>query len=471
MPLFEFLRSCSFRATRTLARVAVAMVALGAVVRVNARAAAPAAAGRPPNVILILADDLALGDLACFNGGRNRTPNLDRLVSESVWFNRGYSASPVCAPARAALMTGRYPHRTGVVSLNMETEPALTRLRADEVTLADLFAARGYTTGLVGKWHLGTGDECHPRRRGFSEFEGFVGAEMIPSYSSYELEVAGARKKFEGRDLTEELSQRAIEFVRRHRERPFFLHLAHYAPHRPLGAPEPLVAAYEARGLPRKIATVYAMIELMDRGIGELLETLRTLGLREKTLVIFASDNGPDPLVGERFNLQRRGAKYDVHEGGIRVPFLVAWPGTLRPRSTEAVAHFTDVVPTLVELCGLERRSPLPLDGTSLAGVLLEREAAPTERARFWQWNRGVPNYTHNAAMLEGEWKLVRPPVTHGAIAGDSVQAPMLFNVATEPTEATDLAAQHPARYERMRAALDRWSRDVERERTREGRP
>jgi arylsulfatase A len=221
--------------------------------------------------------------------------------------------------------------------------------------------------------------------------------------------------------------------------------------------------------VPPKIATVYAMIEVMDRGIGELLETLRELGLRENTLVIFISDNGPDPLVGERFNHQRRGTKYEVHEGGVRVPFLVAWPGTLRPRSSDALVHFTDVVPTLMELCGLERRSPLPLDGASFAGVLLERETSTVERSRFWQWNRGVPNYTHNAAMREGDWKLVRPPITHGAIAGDSMQPFALFNLATDPSETTDLAAQHPARVERMRAALAEWSRAVERDRLRGG--
>jgi arylsulfatase A len=348
----------------------------------------------------------------------------------------------------------------------METEPELTRLRTDETTMADLFAARSFATGLVGKWHLGLGPESHPRQRGFQEFAGFVGAHQVPSYSSYELEIGGVARKFEGPYLTDELSRHAIEFVRRHRDRPFFLHLAHYAPHRPLGAPREVVAAYEQRGVPSKIATVYAMIEIMDRGIGELLKTLQTLGLREKTLVIFASDNGPDPLVGERFNLQRRGTKYQVFEGGIRVPFLVSWPGTLRPRSSDAFVHFIDVVPTLMELCGLERASKLPLDGTSFADVLFERRTTDRQRPYFWQWNRGIPNFTHNAAMRDAEWKLVRPPVTHGVIAGDSVLPLALFNLETDPTETTDVAAQHPARVEQMRSALEKWTRTVEQDRT-----
>ena len=216
--------------------LAIALVLLSIPRLCQAAASAP----NPPNVILILADDMALGDLSCFNGGRSRTPNLDRLVGDSIWFNQGYSASPVCAPARAALLTGRYSHRTGVVSLNMETEPELTRLRTDETTLADLFAARGYITGLVGKWHLGLGSESHPKQRGFHEFAGFVGAHQVPSYSNYELEIGGVAKKFDGPYLSDELSRHAIDFVRRHRDRPFFLHLAHYAPHRPLGAPREL---------------------------------------------------------------------------------------------------------------------------------------------------------------------------------------------------------------------------------------
>jgi arylsulfatase A len=442
----------------------VRSLACAALFTVNV-AAAPAPPASP-NVILILADDMGLGDLSCFNGGLSRTPNLDRLVGDGVWFNQGYSASAVCAPARAALLTGRYPHRTGVVSLTMTTEPELTRLRHDEITLADLFLARGYATGLVGKWHLGMGAEWHPRQRGFQEFTGFIGGENIASYFGYDLDVQGKNTRFESRYLTDELSARAIDFVRRHRAAPFFLHLAHYAPHRPLGAPPETIQRYLDHGISQDAATVYAMIEIMDRGIGELLATLRELGLRERTIVIFASDNGPDPLAGPRFNQQRRGTKYEIYEGGIRVPLLVSWPGTLRPRSTDVVAHFTDIVPTLIELCRLERPSGPPLDGASLAGLLQERDAGP-RRPRFWQWNRGAPNYTHNAAMREGEWKLVRPYVTRNAVAGDSALRPALYNLQLDPLETTDVAGQHPERLARMNTALAEWASGVERDRLR----
>ena len=291
--------------------------------------AANAGADERPNVILILADDLALGDLASRNGGISRTPNLDRLASESVRFTQAYSASCVCAPARAALLTGRYPHRTGVVTLNMNRFPELTRLKLDETTIADVLGANSYVTGLIGKWHCGHGKDYHPLKRGFQEFEGFSGSQDL-SYFNYKLNVAGSPVVVENDYLTDDLSQRAIEFVRRHQKRPFFLHLAHYAPHRPLEAPADLIRFYREKGLNESTATIYAMIEVMDRGIGELLQELNRLKLSSKTLLIFASDNGPDPIPGKRFNENRRGMKYEVYEGGIRVPLFMRWDGKLK---------------------------------------------------------------------------------------------------------------------------------------------
>src|SRR6056300_1051850 len=242
-----------------------------------------------PNVILILADDMAVGDLSCFNKGRSRTPNLDRLKSESVSFSQAYSGSSVCAPARASLLTGRYPHRTGVVTLNMEKYPDFTRLRLDEETLADRFRSGGYRTGIIGKWHLGLGEEYHPLRRGFDEVEVFLGHLMAQSYFAFQLDVNGTVEDFNKPNdyLTSELSSRAIDFVRRNKEAPFFLHLAHYAPHRPIDAPVERVKPYLDQGLSEETATVYAMIEIMDEGIGTLLEELDKLGIAENTIIIF----------------------------------------------------------------------------------------------------------------------------------------------------------------------------------------
>ena len=420
----------------------------------------------PPNVIVILADDMAPGDLSAFNGGRSRTPYLDQMISEGIWFHAGYSAAPVCAPARAALLTGRYPHRTGVVTLNLNKYPQLTRLRPEEVTIADVFAANGYVTGIVGKWHTGAGKEFHPLKRGFQEAEVFSGSDNI-GYYKYRLSIQGKRQETQGKYLTDDLSERALAFVRRHAREAFFLHLAHYAPHRPLEAPPDAVRRYRERGFNEKTAVIYAMVEIMDQGIGRLLDELERLGIREKTLVVFASDNGPDPLTGERFNLNLRGTKYQVYEGGIHVPLVFSWLGTLPPGERSAVAHFTDLFPTLVEICQLQVSQKLKLDGVSLAPALW----GTTDRMdvdRFWQWNRALPNYTHNAAMRQGPWKLVRPYVTRKDNPPDSTAPAVLYHLQRDPLESTDLSGQHPQRYERMKKALQAWSDDVERDRVRE---
>ena len=427
-------------------------------------------AASAPNVILILADDLAIGDLSVFNQGLSRTPRLDRLTDESVYFDRAYSGSPVCAPSRAALLTGRYPHRTGSVTLNQIKFPNLTRLRLEETTIADRFKRSGYATGLVGKWHSGPGAAYHPLKRGFDEYAGFNDSTDIKTYFKYRLDIQGEYREFEdGPYLTDEFTRRAVDFVRRHRAEPFFLHLAHYAPHRPLSAPEELIAHYLRKGLPEKTAKVYAMIEVMDKGIGEVLDELDRLNLAEQTLVIFASDNGPDPLVGERFNLKNRGTKYMINEGGIHVPFMVRWPGRFKPASRDEVIHFTDVAPTLIEICDLKPVvGAKPFDGRSFAGLLSkEWPASDLPVRRFWQWNRKTPLYSHNAAALEGDWKLVRPHVTRNIPKGESDAEPRLYNLREDPEEMNDLIGDLPAIGGRLLQALDAWSREVERDRVR----
>ncbi len=362
-----------------------------------------------PNVILILADDMGLGDIGALNGGLSRTPVLDRLMAEGMWFSQGYSGSTVCAPARASLLTGRYPHRTGVVTLNVQRFPRLTRLYQNQRTVADLFKANGYRTALIGKWHLGEGNDCHPLSRGFDEFRGFKGYQ-VKGYSDFGFEINGKSTTVEGQYLTDVLTDEALDYVTANRQVPFFLHLAHFAPHRPLEAPPEMVADYRRRGLDENTATIYAMVEVMDRGIGRLLERLEELNLRENTLVIFASDNGPDPLTGSRFNCELTGHKYSILEGGIRVPLIFNWAGRITPGETTTVAHFTDVVPTLAELCGFTPESLAGefFDGGSLADVLVGLEGNALPISRYWQWNRGVPQYSRNAAIREGDWKLVR---------------------------------------------------------------
>lgn len=420
----------------------------------------------PPNVILILADDMGLGDIALHNGGLNRTPHLDKLVQESVWFEQGYSASAVCAPSRAGLLTGRYPHRTGVVGLNLNGFPSHTSLSVEETTIADIFAAQGYETGVIGKWHLGNRPEYHPMKRGFKEFAGFFG---VNSYYQYKLDVNGKFKNYDGEYLTEVLTDHAIDFVNRHKEKPFFLHLAHYAPHRPLDAPKDLAAEYEKKGFDSNTAKIYAMVEVLDKGIGKLMDEVDRLGLRENTIVIFTSDNGPDPVTGERFNKQLRGRKYDVYEGGVHVPMLVNWKGTFAPATRKEVVHFVDILPTVADLCQIQIDPSITrrLDGQSFAKIFSGKGDSYTSKAKYWHWNRGAPYYHQNAAMREGDWKLIYAPVTSGTIFKDVDAKPLLFNLKKDPLETTDVSAKHQAVYKRMWTLLDDWTRKMEADRLR----
>ncbi len=420
----------------------------------------------PPNVILILADDLAIGDLGAMDGHASRTPQLDRLASQSVRFENAYSGSCVCAPARAALLTGRYPHRTGVVTLNMNKYPQLTQLRRDEVTIADMLAGAGYRTGLIGKWHLGNGPEFQPRERGFKVSEYFSGSSDM-SYFDYVLDINGKRQRVnDGTYLTDDLSDRAIEFVRENRDQPFFLHLAHYAPHRPLQAPEDLIELYRAQGYNDSTATIYAMINVMDRGIGRLLDELDSLQLSNRTIVIFTSDNGPDPVTGQRFNHGMRGTKYQVYEGGIRVPLFVQWQGHFPPGARTQRIHFVDLLPTILGLCNVDLTHQNSLDGESFLPVLQD-STSPFAPIRFWQWNRGNPNYTHNAAIRDGRFKLVRPYVTRSDKISDSTLPPSLYDLETDPTESEDVSHRYPAVTSRLAGQLQSWTVDIENDRTR----
>ena len=443
-----------------------------------------------PNVVVILADDMGYGDLSMVNGGLSHTPALDHLADGSLRLTQGYSASCVCAPARAGLMTARYPHRTGCLSLN--DWHGLNYLASREVTAGDLFRNGGYRTGLVGKWHLGETPDCHPNRRGFDEFFGFqIGA---ADYWRWELDRNGARVPADGRYLTDVLTEAALDFLRGHSADPFFLYLAYYTPHRPLQAPQDVLTRYLAQDdLTPGQAHVYAMIEVMDRGIGRVLETLDDLGIADNTILLFASDNGPDPVRdGElspvRFNCGLNGGKYHVHEGGIRVPMLLRWPSGL-PAGVDDhnLMQFVDVLPTLPAACDAPLSREIRLDGEDRLPVL-RGERGRANPVRFWQWNRYVPTPTCNLAMRDGPWKLVRPAVEGfrdlipedrerlrrvGLEGGRLAVTPPpnqdlapaapveLFNLAEDPLERHNLAHEHPHRVRTMQSQIDRWFEDV----------
>ena len=455
-----------------------------------------------PNIVFILVDDMGYGDFGCFSQGRAQTPTLDWLVKESVCLTQHYSGSPVCNPSRASLLTGRYPHRTG--SIDTLEWRGLERLALRERTLADMLKEAGYATGLVGKWHLGAFDpRYHPCRRGFDEAVCFRGG--MHDYYQWRLEYGmDSVHHADGRYLTDLWSEEAVQFIRRHAggDAPFFLHLTYNAPHTPLQCPDDDVAPFMEGGRFNKgVSILYGMIKRMDAGVGRVMAELKARGVDENTILLFTSDNGPQ-FGGQgddcttRFNCGFNGAKGNTYEGGVRVPMLVRWPGGLAGGTTcDKMAHMTDWLPTILAMAGLAPTGELPLDGVNVLDAL-RGEDCKVQTRRFWQWNRYTPVGTCNAAMRDGDWKLIRPVISEAMAVPDikwlhtcmyehdyfvengviqepdpprdvpPPPPPQLYNIADDPLERIDLADREPERTARMARELETWFEEVEAERT-----
>jgi len=392
-----------------------------------------------PNVILIVTDDQGWWDLGCHGNPFIETPVLDRLAADGVAFNRFY-ASPVCSPTRAALMTGRYTHRTGAI----DTYCGRDTLRADEITVAQVFQERGYRTNLVGKWHLGRYMRYHPNQRGFDEFFGFWQYGFINRYFDSDELFHNTEPVITAGYITDVLTDAAIACVESQREQPFFLYLAYNAPHWPHLVPDPYIEKYLAKGLPLNEARVYGMITSIDENVGRLLKVVDEQGLSERTIVIFMSDNGG---VSSHFKAGLRGQKGSVWEGGIRTPFFARWPGRF-PAGTrlDTMAAHIDVLPTLCDLIGAEPPADRTIDGVSLRNLLTTGREQPVHEYLFHQWTRVRPDPDKNWAVHHGRYKLANGK---------------LFDLQADPGEQNDLAADHPDIVRSMRAAFERWFADV----------
>lgn len=449
---------------------------------------------KKPNIILIIADDMGYGDFGIFNDQISCTPQLDALVEQGITLTQHYSAAPVCAPARAALMTGRYPHRTGGID-TLEAR-GLDRLRLDERTLADVLGGAGYATALIGKWHNGALDpRYHPSARGYQEFVGFQGG--WNPYYRYRLDRNGTIEYGDKNQyLTDVFSDAAVDFIERNQRDPFFLQLAYNAPHFPLEAPDATARKYADMGFSLGVSLLYAMIEVMDAGIGRIAAKLDELGIADNTILMFTSDNGPalgdwNGYSQRRFNYNFNGGKGNTYEGGIRVPMILRWPDGLPGGArSDAMAHFTDWYPTLLNLAGMDMPADRPIDGVDITPAL-RGESGGVYPQRCWQWNRYTPLGECNAAIRDGDWKLLRPliPEAMQVSAMDTAldhaikyypehfadiirepeppravpapPAPLLFNIADDPFELNDLADQQPQRAAAMERELERWFLDV----------
>ncbi|MCX5659748.1 MAG: arylsulfatase [Planctomycetota bacterium] len=412
--------------------------------------------------MIIITDDLAWGDLASHGNPFTRTPHLDALRNQSVRLER-HCSGPLCTPARASLMTGRYAFRTRA----FDTYLGRSMLDPGEVTLAEILRGEGYRTGIFGKWHLG---DCHPMRaidKGFEEALVHNGgglrqpANPTPNdgYFNPDLMHNGQVERSTGY-CTDIFSDAAIRFIQQNRAVPFFAYLATNAPHSPFEVDERWVGHHRDQGLNETWARVYGMVENIDANVGRVLASLDEAGLARDTLVLFTSDHGPCGSASHggqiRFNAGLRGIKGSLYEGGIRVPCFWRWPAALSGNgSTDRVTSPIDVLPTIAAACG----GPLPadrvIDGVDLLPLLRDptRQDSWPDRPLLMQWHRGDhPVRYRNAGVITQRHKLYRP---------HEDKPEELYDLSADPGEQTNLAPQHPQIAASLRRLYDAWFDDV----------
>ncbi len=412
-----------------------------------------------PNVILIITDDQGYGDIGAHGNSMIRTPHLDALHKECVRLT-DFHVDPTCSPTRAALMTGRYSTRTGV----WHTIQGRSLMSPDEVTLAKMFAANGYRTGLFGKWHLGDNAPLRPQDQGFQTalYHGGGGVGQTPDWWGNDyfddtcLHEDGTAEQFTGY-CTDVWFDNALRFIESHRQsqQPFFCYLATNTPHGPYRVDPVEKQPYLDAGVPEPMASFYAMITVIDRNLGRLLKHLEDQDLAQNTILIFMTDNGTAAGVrGPRrkgdawsgFNAGMRGQKGSEYDGGHRVPFWIRWPGgdIGGDRDIDALAAHIDVLPTLAELCNVERPDGPPLDGRSLASLLRGLQDSGEDRTLCVHSQRlETPQKWRKSAVLTARWRLVN--------------GSELYDIKADPAQENNIASDHPAVVTQLRQAYEEW--------------
>ncbi len=436
----------------------------------------PSGNGRPekrPNIVFIFADDLGWGDVGAYGSLHNSTPVLDGLAAEGLRFEQGYAASPTCSPTRFALYTGRYPGRTeGGLQEPLAIRNETAGIPADHPTLPSLLRDSGYSTAMIGKWHCGWLPWFSPVKSGFQKFWGcFDGA---VDYFSH-VDTAGQHDLWEGEEptgeagyMTDLISRRGAEYIREHDgDEPFYLHLNYTAPHWPWEGPGDQAVSEKVNQSIREgrgtglfhfeggsLETYREMVKALDTGIGEVLAALDEKGLKEETIVVFASDNG-----GERYAFlwPYVGQKGDLEEGGIRVPMIARWPEVIRPsQKTDLPVITMDWTATLLDAAGVEPDPAYPLDGQSLLPWLTDGTGKP-DRDLLWRTRE-------QGALRRGRFKLLydrkAKPFIHGLFAKDGPRA-RLFDVEADGRETADLAGEHPELLEEMLARWHEFDREL----------
>ena len=448
---------------------------------------------KPPNIIFVLADDLGWSELECYGNKFNETPHLDALAKRGLRFTHAYASAPVCSPYRAAFLTGQYPARVGILDyLRPDSENGLS---TQHITLPEMLQNNGYTTGMIGKWHLsgykyhGSKTVVRPTDHGFgwnigSEIKGVGnGANFSPYvFRTQPISWLDLSKNKLGKDeyLTDRLNHEAVGFIEKNKDNPFFLYLAHYAPHTILNGRPDLVNKYRKKHPPGKSTRdrcylckdsghkgdalnhwagdhnphLAAMLESIDNGIGLIVKKLKQLDLEENTILIFSSDNGGETKVTT--NAPLRGGKSQLYEGGIRVPLIVSWPGeTPAGKTSEQPTSNVDFYPTLLAAAGIKPDKKQTLDGVPILQTWRDPDASPSREALHWHYPLEKPHFLggrSGGAIRVGDWKLIEN------FSDNTVE---LFHLASDPGEQTNLSSQRPDKRRELLSQLINWRKSV----------
>lgn len=410
----------------------------------------------PPNIVMILVDDLGYGDLSSYGATDLQTPHIDALVEAGMRFDRFYANSPVCSPSRAALLSGQYPELVGV--------PGVVRTHArnnwgyldpEAILIPEVLKRAGYHTGMVGKWHLGLDAPNRPNDHGFDVFHGYLGDMMDDYYTHRRHGINYMRRNTQAIDpeghATDLFTEWAMDYIqeRSASSAPFFLYLAYNAPHSPIQPPDEWLQTVQQRepDLSDERASIVALIEHMDAGIGDVVNALKDADEYEDTLILFASDNGGATYFGAT-NGPLRGEKQEVYEGGIRVPMAAVWPGHIAAGTrSDAIALTMDLYPTMADAAGVPLHHAL--DGVSILPTLEGDDQPLDDRTVFFTRREGGNRYMGQTiwAVRQGDWKLLQ----------NSPMEPFeLYNLADDPREQNDLADEESEVYNRLAEALRR---------------
>lgn len=420
---------------------------------------------RRPNVIVVLTDDQGAVDARCYGARDLETPNIDALAARGVRFTQFYAGAPVCSPSRAALLTGRYPLRCGLTGNAASIPNDKAGLPVGEATMAQMFKKAGYATAHVGKWHLGYTPETQPTARGFDQSLGHMSG-CIDNWShfyhwggpcAHDLHRGGKEIFENGRYFPDLIVQESARFIRANKDKPFFLYFATNLPHYPYQPDAKWLERYKGLSDPRRLYA--AFVSTMDERIGQLLQTVDDLGLRENTIIVFQSDNGHSTEARAFFGGGNagpyRGAKFSMFEGGIRMPAIISWPRHLPEGEVRGqVAHACDWLPTLAELTGVKILND-DLDGKSLVPVLKSSRAASRHDVLHWQTGTGKDAQW---AVRQGEWKLIGNAwdTTKDANGSDRIDL-FLCNLTKDVGEATNVASEQTEIVKALRKLHDDW--------------